>query len=51
MKETNDDGQMERETLLLDWNDQYCQNDYITQGNLRFSAVPIRLTMAFLTEL
>ena len=25
---------METHTMLLDWKNQYCQNDYITQGNL-----------------
>ena len=27
--------QMERYTMLLDWKNQYCQNDYMTQGNLQ----------------
>ena len=44
MKETSDDRQMERDTLLLDWNDQYCQNDYITQGNLQIQYNPYQIT-------
>ena len=28
--------QMERYTMFMDWKNQYCQNDYTTQGNLDF---------------
>ena len=43
---------MERYTMFFDWKNQYCQNDYTTQGNLyRFNAMPIKLSMAFFTEL
>ena len=42
---------MERYTMFLDWKNQYCENDYITQGNYRFSAIHIKLPMAFFTEL
>ena len=34
MKEIKDDKQMETYTMLLDWKNQYCENDYITQSNL-----------------
>ena len=38
--------------MFLDQKNQYCQNDYTTQGNLyRFNAMPIKLSMAFFTEL
>ena len=33
MKEIEDDTD-EKMTMLLDWKNQYHQNDYITQGNL-----------------
>ena len=43
---------MERYTMFFNWKNQYCQNDYTTQGNLcRFNAMPIKLSMAFFTEL
>ena len=42
---------MERYAMFLDWKNQYCENDYTTQSNLRFNAIPINLPMAFFTEL
>ena len=37
MKEMEDNTQqMERYTMFLDWKNQYCQNDYPIQDNLRF---------------
>ena len=42
---------MERYTMLLDWKNQYSQNDNTTKGNLQINAIPIQLPMAFLTEL
>ena len=42
---------MERYTVFLDWNNQYCQNDYLTEGNYRFNVIPIKLPVAFSTEL
>ena len=41
---------MQRYTMFLDWKNQYCKNDYTTQGN-PFNAILIKLTMAFFTEL
>ena len=36
MKETEDDTNKWKDyTLLLDWKNQYCQNDYISQNNLQ----------------
>ena len=36
MKETEDDTNKWRDyTMFLDWKNQYCQNDYITQDNLQ----------------
>ena len=31
---------METYTMPLDWKNQYCENDYITQGNLQTQGNP-----------
>ena len=31
---------MERYTMLLDWKDQYCENDYTIQSNLQIQCNP-----------
>ena len=36
---------------VLELKNQCCQNDYTIQGNHRFRAIPIKLPMAFFTEL
>ena len=48
MKEIKDNKQMERYNKLLDWKNQYCENDYTTQRNLQ---IQCKLPMAFPTEL
>ena len=37
--------------MFLGRKSQYCENDYTTKCNLRFSAMPIKLPMVFFTEL
>ena len=34
---------MERYTMILDWKNQYCQNDYTTQGNLQIQCNPYQI--------
>ena len=36
--------QMERYTMFLDWENQYCENDYTTQGNLQIQCNPYQIT-------
>ena len=35
---------MERYTMLLDWENQYCQNDCTTQGNLQIQCILYQIT-------
>ena len=37
--------------MFLDWKNQYCENDYTTQSNLKIPRIPIKLPVAFFTEL
>ena len=34
---------MKRYTMFLDWKNQYCQNDYTTQGNLQIQCNPYQI--------
>ena len=36
--------QMPSYTMLLDWKNQYCQNDYTTKGNLQIQSNPYQIT-------
>ena len=37
--------------MFFDWRNQHCENDYTTQSNLQIQCIPIKLPMAFFTEL
>ena len=37
--------------MFMDWKNQYSENEYTTQSNLRLNAIPIKLPMIFFTEL
>ena len=36
--------QMEKYNMSIDWKNQYCQNDYTTQGNLQIHCNPYQIT-------
>ena len=42
---------MERYSLFLGRKKQYCENDYITKSIYRVNVIPMKLPMAFFTEL
>ena len=43
--------QIEVYTIFLDWKNQFCQNDYTTQGNLQMQCNPYQNTNGIFTEL
>ena len=42
---------MERYIMLLDWKNQHCENDYITQSNLQIKCNPYQTTNGIFKEL
>ena len=42
---------MEKYTMLMDWKNQYSENEYTNQSNLWIHTIPIKLPMRFLREL
>ena len=42
---------MERDFMFLGRKNQYCENDSTTKCNLQINAIPIKLPVAFFTEL
>ena len=41
----------QRYITFLDWKNQYCENDSTSHNNLQINTIPIKLPVAFFTEL
>ena len=39
---------MEKYTMLLDWKNQYCENDYITRSNIQIQCNSYQITDSIL---
>ena len=42
---------MDIHALFLDWKNQYCDNDYITQSNLQIQYNPCKFTNSIFTKI
>ena len=42
---------MEKYTMFMHQQNQYSENEYTTQSNLQIQCIPIKIPMAFFTEL
>ena len=42
---------MERDSMFLGRENQYCENDYTTKHNVRFNVIPMKLPVSFFMEL
>jgi hypothetical protein len=42
---------MERSPMLMDWQNQYCENGYIIKTNLHVHIIPVEIPMTSITEI
>jgi hypothetical protein len=42
---------MEIPSMLVDWQNQPCENDHTTESNPQVKSIPIKIPMTFFTEI